>query len=166
MYSVAGAGSEQPAFREGNPVVACRRIVPKQLPLGAGSASSSLIEISSAGLEEMPVECLERIDARYWDEESTPCGPQQSLDVALLVGTSHPTEVLSEQVMALQAEELLGELPLPTLENLDHRDARVVIRDPSWHATELLEGPPVSLHERLRAFASTLPAACRDARCP
>jgi hypothetical protein len=54
--------------------------------------------------------------------------------------------------MALQAEELLGELPLPALEDLDHRDTRVVVRDPSRHAAKLLEGPAVSLHERLRAL--------------
>jgi len=54
--------------------------------------------------------------------------------------------------MALQAEKLLRELPLLTLEDLNHRDARVVIRDPLRHATKLLKGPPVSPHERLCSF--------------
>ena len=83
----------------------------------------ALVEVPAARLEEMPVERLERIDVRHRHEEPPPCGPQQPLDVPLLVGASHSTEVLREQVMALQAEELPGQLPFPALEDLDHRDA-------------------------------------------
>jgi hypothetical protein len=60
--------------------------------------------------------------------------------------------VLSEQVVALEPEELRGQLPLSPLENLDHGDGRVVVADPLGHPAELLEGPPVPLHERLRAL--------------
>ena len=70
----------------------------------------------------MPVERLDRIDVGNRHEEPLPCRSQQSLHVPLLVGTTHEAEVLREQVVALEPEELPGELPLPALEHLDDGD--------------------------------------------
>ena len=54
--------------------------------------------------------------------------------------------------MALQPQELPGQLPLASLEHLDHGDRRVVVADPLGHAAEELEGPAMPFQERLRAF--------------
>jgi hypothetical protein len=100
----------------------------------------------------MSVERLEGIDVRHRHEEPLPGCSQQPLDVPLLVGASHPAEVRREQRVALELEKLLGQLPLPALEDLDDRDPGVVVGDPPRNAAELLEGPAMSLHERLRAL--------------
>ena len=55
--------------------------------------------------------------------------------------------------MALQPQELAGQLPLAAREHFDHGDRRVVVADPPGHAAEELEGPAMAFQERLRAFA-------------
>ena len=60
--------------------------------------------------------------------------------------------MLLEQVMALQPQELLGQLPLAALEDLNHSDGRVVVADPPRHAAEVFEGEAMPLQKRLGAF--------------
>src|ERR1700674_2803199 len=70
----------------------------------------------------------------------------------LLIGAAHQAEVMLEDVMALQAQKLLGELPLAALEDLDHRDGRVIVADPPRNAAEEFKGLAMPLQERLGAF--------------
>ncbi len=79
--------------------------------------------------------------------------PTQPFDVPLLVGPPHQAEVFLKQIMALQPQKLFGQLPLASLEDLDHRDGRVVVADPLRHAGEVLEGPAMPFQKGLGAFA-------------
>ncbi len=89
---------------------------------------------------------------RHGHQEAPPRKSQEPLDVSLLVGATHQAEVFPEQVVTLQPQELLGQLPLAPLQDLDHGDGRVVIADPLGHSSKELEGPAVSFQERLRAL--------------
>jgi hypothetical protein len=77
----------------------------------------------------------------------------ERLDVPLLVGPAHQAEVGLEEVVALQAEERVGEPPLPAAGDLRHGDLQVVVADPPGDAAEEGEGAGVPLEERLGALA-------------
>ena len=77
----------------------------------------------------------------------------QRLDVPLLVGPPHQAEVGLEQVMALEPEELVGDLAVAAAEDLGDGDLGVVVADPARDAAEEGEGPDVALEERLGALA-------------
>jgi hypothetical protein len=127
-------------------------VVPQQVALGGGLAAGPLSQIGQTTLSQRVVQRRERINLGHWYQEVTPREPHKSLDVALLVGPPYQAEVLLEQVMALQPQELLGQLALAPLEHLDHRDGQVIVADPPWHTAEELERPAMPLQEGLRAF--------------
>ena len=77
----------------------------------------------------------------------------QRLDVPLLVGPPHQAEVGLEQVVALQPEELVGDLAVAAAGDPGDGDLGVVVADPPGHAAEEGEGPDVALEERLGALA-------------
>ena len=79
--------------------------------------------------------------------------PDQPFDMPLLVRRPHQTEMLLEQVVTLQPQELLRQLPLAALQDFDHRDGRVVVADSPRHAVEELKRQPMPLQEGLAAFA-------------
>ena len=65
------------------------------------------------------------------------------LHVALLVPAPHPAEVVAEEEVALEPQELGGELALSAHHLLD-RDRGVVIAGAHGHAAEELEGVTVA----------------------
>ena len=58
-----------------------------------------------------------------------------------------------EQVMTLNFQERVGDLAVATPEDLGDGDPGVVVADPTRHTGEELEGPEVTLEERLGALA-------------
>ncbi len=77
--------------------------------------------------------------------------------MSLLVAPSDPAEPVGEQVMALKAQELPGELPIPA-DHLAHGDRGVVVGDLGGHPAEEREGGHVGGLEGLGA----LPGVDRD----
>jgi hypothetical protein len=73
--------------------------------------------------------------------------------VPLLVGSPHEAEVILEQVVALEPEELAGDLPLAAAGDLGDGDLGVVVADASRDAAEEREGADVALEECLGALA-------------
>ena len=53
-------------------------------------------------LGQLSVECFQTFDFRKWDQEVATREAQQVLDMPFLIGTTYTTEVMLEQVMALQ----------------------------------------------------------------
>ena len=74
------------------------------------------------------------------------------LHVALLVAPSDPTEVMVEEVVALEGQERPGQHPVSS-HDLGHRDGGVVIGGPQRHTTEELEPGHVGGLEGLGALA-------------
>jgi hypothetical protein len=69
-----------------------RRRFTTQLPL----------QVPATMLGQLSVECLQTFDFRKWDQEVATREAQQVLDMPFLIGTTYTTEVMLEQVMALQ----------------------------------------------------------------
>jgi hypothetical protein len=90
---------------------------------------------------------------RDGDEEVAACEADERLDVPLLVGPADQAEVVLEPVVALEPEELGGELAVAGAGDLGHGDLGVVVADPARHPAEEGEGADVSLEERLGALA-------------
>jgi hypothetical protein len=93
------------------------------------------------------------VDGGHRDQEGAAGVAHQRLDVPLLVGPPHPAEVGLEEVVALEPQELGGELAVAAAEDLGHGDLEVVVADPARDAAEEGEGPGMPLQERLGAFA-------------
>lgn len=55
--------------------------------------------------------------------------------------------------MTLELQKAVGQLALPTSQDLGHRHFGVVIADPRRHRAKELEGPHMPLPEALGAFA-------------
>ena len=60
----------------------------------------------------MLVQLGEGVERRHRDQEVPATEPDEALDVALLVAPGHPAEAVLEEEVALQAQELAGELAL------------------------------------------------------
>src|ERR1017187_4012417 len=80
--------------------------------------------------------------ARNRNHEVAPSVAHQALDLALIVALGWPTELIGEQIVALQLGERPRLLPLLTAEYPGHSYLRVVVEDPRGHAAEVCE----SLH--------------------
>jgi hypothetical protein len=78
---------------------------------------------------------------------------EERLDAALLVGAPHPAEVLPGQVVALQPQEGVGDLPLPAAGDPGDGDLGIVVADAAFPAAAGGEGPDVPPRECLGALA-------------
>src|SRR5271156_2655125 len=100
-------------------------IVLQALRLRLWLAPASPMEISQAAGLEMGVQLGEGGEGRHGNHEVPPPIAHQVLHVALLVAPPDPAEPMGEEEVALQAQELSGELPLARPHHLLHRDGRV-----------------------------------------
>ena len=90
-----------------------RPLLGEQLGLGRRLAPHRALQVGPAGLLQLGVERLQVASTRGTRHQEVPAGEaDQVLDVALLVGPPHQAEVVAEQVMALEPQELVGQLPL------------------------------------------------------
>jgi hypothetical protein len=145
-------GLERPGWQRQHrrPVLGEERRHRPRLP-----AHGSLL-VLPAPLDQLIVQLVQRIDRRHRDQEVRPGIVQKPLDVTLLVRPTDETEVTGEQVVTLQPQELVGQLPLPRAHDPRHRRLAVVVRDPRWHPAEEGERSGVPLLKRLGA----LPREC------
>ncbi len=102
-------------------------------------------------LREGPELAVER------DQEVPTPVADQVLDHTLLVAAPHPTEMVGEQELRLEAQELSRQVPLPRPDHLGHRDRGVVIggalRDPT-EELERFDAPSTSTRRRTSAQTS------------
>jgi hypothetical protein len=96
------------------------------LGLALGLAPDPSVEVGEAAGGQVLVQFDEAGEARDRHQQVPPRVADVVLDVALLVAASDPTEVMVEEVVALQAQELRCQFPLTT-HHLLHGDACVVI---------------------------------------
>ena len=96
--------------------------------------------------------CGEGVEARHRDQEVPPPEAHQALDVALLVAPGHPAEVVGEEEVALQTQELPGEVAVAA-HHLGDGDPGVVIADAGGHAAEEGEARHVPGLEGLGALS-------------
>ncbi len=115
------------------------------------------VEVGPAGGLQRGVQLGEGGEGRDGHHEVAPAVPDEGLHVALLVAPADPAEPMSEQEVALEAEELPGEGPL-SADHLADRDRGVVVGGPGRHPPEERERGHVGGLEGLGA----LPGVGRD----
>ena len=71
----------------------------------------------------------------------------------LLIGSPDKTEVVFEEVMALEPEKLTSHFPVATAGDLRDRDLGVIVADSLRHTAEELKGSLVSFQKRFGAFS-------------
>jgi hypothetical protein len=128
-------------------------VFPEQIALGRWLPTGALGQIDEAAFPQLSVQRLQGINLWDWHQEVPSRKPHQPLDVSPLVGPPHQAEVLLEQIMALQPQELLGQLALAPLQHFDHGNGQVVVADPLRHTLEELEGPAMPFQEDLGTFS-------------
>lgn len=72
--------------------------------------------------------------------------------MTFLVRTAHDAEVVFVKMVRLQSQESLSGRLSASADNLSYRDLRVVVADPTRHATEKLERADVPFLERFGTF--------------
>ena len=125
--------------------------------LGHGLAPDAAVKIGPAGGLQTSVQLGEGLTRGDGDHEVAPAVADQGLDMAFLVASADPAEPMTEQEVALQAQELPGQGTLPA-DHLADGDRRVVVGGPGGHGPEEREGGHVGGLEGLGA----LPGVGRD----
>jgi hypothetical protein len=130
-----------------------RLIFFEQRFLGAFLPPQPALPILHALLPQDRVQFREVAHLRHGHKKVQPGKLHQTLHHALLITPRRPTEVVPEQVVALELAEAPRQAPAPAAtDDLRHRHLRVVIADPPRHTPEEREGLYMPLPERLRAF--------------
>src|SRR5690606_30383412 len=82
--------------------------------------------------------------------------PDEPFDLPLLIGPAHQAEVRLEKVMALQTEELAGQLPAAASGDFGDRHSAVVVADPRRYDSKRLKRPSMTFLKGLGAFSGEL----------
>lgn len=80
----------------------------QEIGLGAGLPAERALQIVATSRFQLHVERLDGIDARDGHQEIAAPKTEQGLDVSLLIRPTDQTEMVREQIVALQAVELVG----------------------------------------------------------
>jgi hypothetical protein len=124
----------------------------KPFGLRPGLAPQLAIKVLAAIVGELPIELLEVVELGDGHHEIAPCEADKVLRVALLVRTTHETEMVIVKVVRLQSQEFSRRLFASLPNNLRHGDLRIIVADPLRHAAEELERANVACLEGLGAF--------------
>jgi hypothetical protein len=119
----------------------------QQVFLRQGLASQLTLKITLARGFKLLIQRPQRTHLRNRHEEVPASVVKQSFDMSLLIRTTHQTEVILKQEVALESLKLRCHLTFSSSGDLPDGDFRVVVADSNGNSAEEFKGTLVTFQE-------------------